>query len=87
MPSTIAQSIGLQDARDRPLMEHLVSQLRERRLLIVLDNFEHLLPAAPVVTQLLPGDRARCGFWSAAARRYGFPASRNARSRRWISRR
>ena len=53
VPSTIAQSIGLQDARDRPLMEHLVSQLRERQLLIVLDNFEHLLPAAPVVTQLL----------------------------------
>jgi hypothetical protein len=27
VPSTIAQSIGLHDARDRPLMEHLVSQL------------------------------------------------------------
>jgi len=53
VPSTIAQSIGLQDARDRPLMEHLVSQLRERRLLIVLDNFEHLLASAPVVTRLL----------------------------------
>jgi predicted ATPase/DNA-binding CsgD family transcriptional regulator len=51
--STIAQSIGLQDARDRPLMEHLVSQLRERQLLIVLDNFEHLLAGAPVVTRLL----------------------------------
>ena len=53
VPSTIAQSIGLQDARDRPLMEHLVSQLRDRRLLIVLDNFEHLLDGAPVVTRLL----------------------------------
>jgi len=53
VPSTIAQGIGLQDARDRPLMEHLVSQLRERRTLIVLDNFEHLLPAAPVMTRLL----------------------------------
>jgi predicted ATPase/DNA-binding CsgD family transcriptional regulator len=51
--STIAQSIGLQDARDRPLMEHLVSQLRERQVLIVLDNFEHLLAGAPVVTRLL----------------------------------
>jgi predicted ATPase/DNA-binding CsgD family transcriptional regulator len=51
--STIAQSIGLQDARDRPLLEHLVSQLRERQLLIVLDNFEHLLAGAPVVTRLL----------------------------------
>jgi predicted ATPase/DNA-binding CsgD family transcriptional regulator len=53
VPSTIARSIGLQDARDRPLMEHLVSQLRGRQLLLVLDNFEHLLAAAPVVTQLL----------------------------------
>jgi predicted ATPase/DNA-binding CsgD family transcriptional regulator len=53
VPSTIAQIIGLQDARDRPLMEHLVSQLRERQLLLVLDNFEHLLAGAPVVTRLL----------------------------------
>src|SRR5215831_10404228 len=53
VPSTIAQSIGLQDARDRPLIEHLISQLRERRMLIVLDNFEHLLAGAPVVTRLL----------------------------------
>ncbi len=53
VPSTIAQSIGLQDARDRPLMEHLVSQLRGRQLLIVLDNFEHLLAGAPIVARLL----------------------------------
>src|SRR5580693_2284475 len=53
VPSTIAQHIGLQDARDRPLMEHLVSQLRERQVLIVLDNFEHLLAGVPVVTRLL----------------------------------
>jgi predicted ATPase len=58
VPSTIAQSIGLQDARDRPLMEHLVSQLRERQLLIVLDNFEHLLAGAPVVTRLLQATTA-----------------------------
>ena len=53
VPSTIAQGIGLQDARDRPLMDHLVSQLRERKLLLVLDNFEHLLAGAPVVIRLL----------------------------------
>ena len=58
VPSTIVQSIGLQDARDRPLMDHLVSQLRERQLLIVLDNFEHLLDGAPVVTRLLEETRA-----------------------------
>ena len=53
VPSTIVQSIGLQDARDVPLMEHLISQLRERQLLLVIDNFEHLLAGAPVVTRLL----------------------------------
>ena len=53
VPSTIVQSIGLQDARDVPLMEHLISQLCERRLLLVIDNFEHLLAGAPVVTRLL----------------------------------
>src|SRR5580693_2703075 len=58
VPSTIAQSIGLQDARDRPLMDHLVSRLRDRRVLLVLDNFEHLLEGASVVTQLLQETRA-----------------------------
>jgi len=53
VPSTIVQSIGLQDARDVPLMDHLISQLRERQLLLVIDNFEHLLAGAPVVTRLL----------------------------------
>ncbi len=55
VPSSIAQGIGLQDPRDRPLLEHLVSYLRGRKLLIILDNFEHLLPAASVVAELLSG--------------------------------
>src|ERR1700746_1204610 len=46
-PATSAQSLGLQDPRDRPLMDHLVSQLRDRQVLLVLDNFEHLLAGAP----------------------------------------
>jgi predicted ATPase/DNA-binding CsgD family transcriptional regulator len=53
VPSTIVQSIGLQDARDVPLVEHLIGQLRERQLLLVIDNFEHLLAGTPVVTRLL----------------------------------
>jgi predicted ATPase/DNA-binding CsgD family transcriptional regulator len=55
VPSSIAQGIGLPDSRDRPLVEHLASYLRDRKLLIVLDNFEHLLPAASVVAELLSG--------------------------------
>ena len=40
----------------RPLLETLQDYLREKRLLLLLDNFEHLLSAAPLVAQLL----ARC---------------------------
>jgi predicted ATPase/DNA-binding CsgD family transcriptional regulator len=55
VPSSIAQSIGLPDAKDRPLVEHLARHLRDRKILIVLDNFEHLLSAASVVAELLTG--------------------------------
>lgn len=51
--SSIAQSMGLQDSRDRPLLERLVSHLRDSEVLLVLDNFEQLLSAAPVVSELL----------------------------------
>src|SRR5690606_12567551 len=33
--------------------EMLKPYLREKRLLLILDNFEHLLPAAPLVSELL----------------------------------
>jgi hypothetical protein len=67
VPSTIVQSIGLQDARDVPLMEHLISQLRERRLLLVIDNFEHLLPSPlPSAGQRARPRRSPPGTWSAA---------------------
>jgi predicted ATPase len=55
--SSIAQGVGLPDSKGRPLVEHLADHLRDRRLLIVLDNFEHVLSAAPVVAELLGGAR------------------------------
>src|SRR5918911_1450669 len=53
VPSAIARSLGLQDSRGRPLVEHLADYLGERRLLLVLDNFEQLLSGAPAVAELL----------------------------------
>jgi predicted ATPase/DNA-binding CsgD family transcriptional regulator len=53
LPSSIAQGIGLPDSGGRPLVEHLAGYLRDRHLLLILDNFEHLLAAAPVVAELL----------------------------------
>jgi predicted ATPase/DNA-binding NarL/FixJ family response regulator len=53
VPVSIAQGIRLQDARGGTLLEHLSSYVGDRRLLLVLDNFEQVLPAGEFVQQLL----------------------------------
>jgi predicted ATPase/class 3 adenylate cyclase len=61
VPATIATALGLRATTDRPLFEVVKEYLHERRLLLVLDNFEQLLPAALVVADLLeacPGVKA-----------------------------
>ena len=49
----IAQALGVREAGDQPLLDGVTSALREARLLLVLDNFEHLLAAAAPVAELL----------------------------------
>jgi excisionase family DNA binding protein len=49
----IAQSLGLHEAGDQSLRDRLRAYLRERRVLLVLDNFEHVLDAAPDIADLL----------------------------------
>jgi predicted ATPase/class 3 adenylate cyclase len=53
VPSTIAGVLGVKEGPDLPVVMALEEHLRDRRLLLVLDNFEHLLPAASVVSRLL----------------------------------
>ena len=53
VPSAIAQSLGLQDSHDRPLVDHLSAYLAERTVLLVLDNFEQVISGATVVATLL----------------------------------
>jgi non-specific serine/threonine protein kinase len=53
VPVSIAQSIGLQDARGRSLLEHLSGYVGDADVLLVLDNFEQVLPAADFVADLL----------------------------------
>jgi predicted ATPase/class 3 adenylate cyclase len=50
---TIAGALGVKEGPDLPVEMALEEHLRNRCLLLVLDNFEHLLPAAPVVTRFL----------------------------------
>jgi predicted ATPase/class 3 adenylate cyclase len=51
--STIAQTLRVTVTADRPVLDVLVERLRERRYLLVLDNFEQVLAAATVVDELL----------------------------------
>ena len=53
VPNAIAEALGVLDTGDRPVADKLRSALRQRRLLVVLDNFEQVLSAAPQLTTML----------------------------------
>jgi predicted ATPase len=55
--TSIAVTLGVREQESQPLVETLKSHLRDRQLLLVLDNFEHLAPAAPLLASLLAGSR------------------------------
>jgi predicted ATPase/DNA-binding CsgD family transcriptional regulator len=49
----IAQALGLRETGWRPLLTDLQAALRSRSLLLLLDNLERLLDAAPLLAELL----------------------------------
>ena len=51
--SAIASTLGVREAADRGLADTLKDELRDKDLLLVLDNFEQVTDAAPLVTDLL----------------------------------
>ena len=51
----IADAVRIGAATDRGLLERLHEVLSNQQLLLLLDNFEHVLPAAPQVAELLAG--------------------------------
>jgi predicted ATPase/DNA-binding CsgD family transcriptional regulator len=50
---TIAYALGLRESGEWPLLERLSTMLRERRFLLVLDNFEQVVQAAPALVDML----------------------------------
>jgi class 3 adenylate cyclase len=52
---TVAETLGMRETAEQPLDESLKDYLRERRLLLLLDNFEQVLGAATAVSELLAG--------------------------------
>jgi predicted ATPase/transcriptional regulator with XRE-family HTH domain len=53
LPAAIAQVLGVRAHGSQPLIEVLATYLRAKSLLLVVDNFEHLVHGTPFVTQLL----------------------------------
>jgi transcriptional regulator with XRE-family HTH domain len=49
----IAQSLGVKETEGQSLDDALRARLRNKRILLVLDNFEHVLDAAPEVAGLV----------------------------------
>lgn len=53
--SAIAQALGVRESAGQSLTESLTAALSGRHLLLLLDNFEHVIAAAPLVAGLLAG--------------------------------
>src|ERR1700716_2666959 len=55
VPSAIAQALAISTTGSRRPIEALLENLREKQTLLVLDNFEQVLEAATIATELLEG--------------------------------
>src|SRR5919107_1597395 len=51
--ASIAEGLGVREAGDEPLVARVTAFLRDKCLLLVLDNFEQVVEAAPLVAGLL----------------------------------
>jgi predicted ATPase/DNA-binding CsgD family transcriptional regulator len=53
IPTVIADAIRLSFAPGQPPKRQLLNYLRDRQMLLILDNFEHLLPGVNFISELL----------------------------------
>jgi predicted ATPase len=49
----VAGALGVKEAGGQPLLESLENYLGEKRMLLLVDNFEQVLEAAPMVSEML----------------------------------
>ena len=51
--STIAQPLGIKEEGGKPALEMLKEHLHDKQMLIIIDNFEQVINAAPQIVELL----------------------------------
>ncbi|RPJ27569.1 MAG: tetratricopeptide repeat protein [Chloroflexi bacterium] len=57
VPATITQALGLKTGENQTGVELLKRSLRDKQMLLVLDNFEQVIAAAPLLSELLSAAR------------------------------
>ena len=53
VPAALAGALGLTETAQLPVLDSVRTYLHDRRMLLLLDNFEHLIPAASFIGNLL----------------------------------
>jgi len=53
VPSAVAGALGVPEVAGRPILDGVKDHLRDRELLLVIDNFEQVAEAGPVIEDLL----------------------------------
>ena len=53
VPGEIARALGVEESESRTVQSSLSAALRGRQVLLVIDNFEHLMSAAPLVADIM----------------------------------
>jgi predicted ATPase/class 3 adenylate cyclase len=53
VPAAVANALGVPEAAGRPILDEVKEHLRNRELLQVIDNFEQVAEAGPVIEELL----------------------------------
>jgi predicted ATPase/class 3 adenylate cyclase len=62
VPNTIAKALGVIEQPNRPLVDLLERYLSNKEMLLVLDNYEHVLEAATLVAELLAAAPELCAL-------------------------
>ncbi len=83
---TVAASIGLASSPRRPVIETLIAAFGSSRVLLVLDNCEHLVQACAELVEVWCGVVRTFRFWLRVASRSAYLARSPGRSLRWLRR-
>ena len=80
VPQAVLAALEIRDVATATAEDQLLGHLRDRAVLLVLDNCEHLADACALLAEQLLGACPRLGFWPPAASRSPLAARSKARS-------